>query len=931
MKKKFINGLLLVALFVGFTGSMVSCKDYDDDKIGVVIGGLSNLETDLKAALEAQKKALQDQIDALQGELNTCKTTCAEFRALVENTYLTISSFNEFKDNLGNIYYTKQEVDDKLKNGYYTKEEIDAMFAALNFYTKSEIDEMMEDLRSKVTAEAIAKTIADLLAAENKTLTDALNNYFINDPVVVEYLKNGKGADIIKEHIAQALIEVNNSISEAKNIADQALKLAEDNKDEIDGLKGEIEGLKTLVGTLQDKIISLGNDLDKVRETANAAKAQAEANSLLIANLQSGYELLDGRVSSLENGLASMADEISAVKDEIAAMKEKALADSLAADALHREMLETISGLVSGMERNAETLGELKEDFENYKDEVSDALEALQDNIDTLTESINAQSAALKQLAGYVKNALAKFITGITINGTYCPAFGQFSLPVGIRSNVLVAYYGQLDDYGVQFPTARPAYYALPAANQWEMITDEDIEMIGALEQVEGYIEGGNGNKVIVAKDGNEGNAGTLYLTVNPTNRNFEGTQFEMINSRNESSYFKLSALAKSDGLLTWGYTRAGIDEQSENGFYEAKATIKADDINKSDRNFINYNFDDVKAAVKDILKYKKYGDGLSLTKMFNAVYNNISDLLEADAVKATWADDSLGVLSVISQYDIAAAAIKPLSFAFAKDVDPIDIPGLGTVEGFIDELIDNINFEFPTLDIARYTIVDIEEVDATSDGRVTFKITLDKDGQQEWITVQVRYSISGNFDNWKQELIDLVEKANDYIAELNDLSINGIKDKVKKALSDYIDEINNNYVRFLTLNKYLQPVLVVKANGYYARLSESHNYPARVDKANIVLIPTTYNAEILAPAYKKFLAVTNVSKDAVSAKGGDATCKNILDEANEQDSFKKVIEGGFTTIEFEAQAGYTYEILYSAVDYAGKVATKKFYVKVNE
>ena len=907
MKKKFINGLLLVALFVGFTGSMVSCKDYDDDKLGVVIGGLSNLETDLKAALEAQKKALQDQIDALQGELNTCKTTCADFRALVEKTYLTISSFNEFKDNLGNIYYTKQEVDDKLKNGYYTKEEIDAMFAALNFYTKSEIDEMMEDLKSKVTAEAIAKTIADLLAAENKTLTDALNNYFINDPVVVEYLKNGKGADIIKEHITQALVEVNNSISEAKATANEALELAKANKIRIDGLEASVD-------TLGTKIISLGEDIDQVREMANAAKAQAEANSLLIENLQKGYELLEGRVGNLE--------------DEIAAMKEKAYADSLAADALHREMLETISGLVSGMERNAETIGQLKEDFENLQYEFFYAINYLLDQIDALAETIDSQTAALQQLTGYAKNALAKFITGVNINGTYCPAFGQLALPIGIRSNVLVAYYGQLDDYGVQFPTARPAYYALPASSQWEMITDEDIEMIGELDQVEGYIKGGNGNKVIVANDGNEGNAGTLYLTVNPTNRNFEGTQFDMINSRNESSYFKLSALAKSDYLLDWGYTRAGITEQSENGFYEAKATIKAEDIHKSDRNFVNYDFDEVKEMVKDIRNYK---DGISLTQLFNTVYGNISNLLEADAVKVSWTDDSLGVLSVISQYDIAAAAIKPLSFAFAKDVEVNGVPGLGTVEEFIDNVIDRINFEFPTLDIARYTIVDIEEVDVTADGKVTFKITLAKDGKEEWITIQTRYSISGDFDAWKQELIDLIEKANDYIADLNDLSINGAKDKTKKALSDYIDEINKRFARFLTPNKYLQPVLVVKANGSYARLSESHNYPARVDKADIALIPTTYNAEILAPAYKKFLAVTNVSKGAVSAKGGDATCKNILDEANKQDNFKKVIDGGFTTIEFEAQAGYTYEILYSAVDYAGKVATKKFYVTVNE
>ena len=62
MKKKFINGLLLVALFVGFTGSMVSCKDYDDEKVEDLRAKLNDAETSLRTALEAQKKALESEI-----------------------------------------------------------------------------------------------------------------------------------------------------------------------------------------------------------------------------------------------------------------------------------------------------------------------------------------------------------------------------------------------------------------------------------------------------------------------------------------------------------------------------------------------------------------------------------------------------------------------------------------------------------------------------------------------------------------------------------------------------------------------------------------------------------------------------------------------------------------------------------------------------
>ena len=927
MKKKFINGLLLAALFVGFTGSMVSCKDYDDEKLGGVIGSLSNLELSLKDALEAQKKALQDQIDALQGQLNDCKKTCADFRALVEKTYLTINEFNTFKDNLGNIYYTKTEVDEKLKNGYYTKEEIDKMFGDVNgkfdgYYTKAEVDQLLEELKGYIDAEAIAKTIADLLAAENKTLTDALNNYFINDPVVVEYLRNGKGADIIKEHITKALIEVNNSISEAKAIADEALKLAKANEIRINGLE---ESVKTLQGDL----ITLGNDLDEVRETANAAKAKAEANSLLIENLEVGYDLLEERVSQLENDSATMMGEIEAMKNEIAAMKEQAAADKLAADALHREMLETISGIVSTLDKLGSSIDEINEDIDDIYYYLADLyinmatlgdLTAILKNAD-VQELLNNAREVLDNIQD-VQLLFNKMLTGIEVNGTDNPMFGSFALPVGVRSNVLVAFYGQTDAYGIQFPTNRPAYYA----NGESGITDEDIEMIGSLSNVEGYINKA-GERIIVAKDGAEGNAGTLYLTVNPTNRDFTGTEFELINSQNETSAIVLSGLAKSDKVLNFGYTRAGVNEQSSNGFYEAKATLSQADVNNVEHAGVDINT--LKDIVDNIRNYKD----INVTNLINDVYSILTDICEAKAVKGTWKDNDGKAYSVVSQYALAATAVRPLSFAFAKDVTYEKIPGLGIIDNIADRFINELVSQFPYLADYEISNIELKTLDLET-LEIEVIATVTKNGVTK--TADLKCHISKYVDKVDgityQNVADLIEDLNDFFAQFNTISVDSIAAKVRKSLTSFFDELNNRYGHYFNPNKLMQPVLLIKANNNYARLSAMANYPAHVDKTTLALLPTTYNAEIIAPAYKKFLAVTNVSKDGLSAKGGDAACKSILDEANEQENFMKVIESGFNDfIEFNAKAGYTYEILYSAVDYDGKVAAKKFYVKVNE
>ncbi|MCR4603397.1 MAG: hypothetical protein K5683_07700 [Prevotella sp.] len=996
MKKKFINGLLLAALFVGFTGSMVSCKDYDDEKVVNLEGKLN----DLKAALEAQKQLLEGQISALSTEITNCKATCASFRELVEKTYLTISEFNTFKDGLGNIYYTKAQVDEKIKAAfeqcytkaeidalfakYYTKEQIDSMFYTKeqleamfgkyytkeeidamikNYYTKTEIDQLFtEKLKDFITKEAVGQTIIELLEKGDQALINALNTYFL-DPIIEQYLKDGKGADIINDHINKALIEVNTKISEAKSLAQQAKDLADANKLEIEGLKASVDALSS-------NIVKLGEDLDKVRETANDAKAKAEANAILIAKLQESYSAIEGRLSDLEGDFSIMTDNLNEISDELKAMKEKAFADSLAADALHREMLETISGLVTAVgELDLQVTGlevvvvsltgavsdlqgdvsdlqgdvsdlqgdvsDLQGDVTGLKGDVSELLNKvgdLQSRLDEAVESINANADAIAKLTGVLNNVMAKFITGIEINGTYNPMFGSFSLPVDIRSNVLLTYYGQLDDWGIEFPTMRPAYYALDIdeSDTKHKLTQEDIDIIGGITP---FTMAGNQN--IVSKmenDGttSEGNAGTLYLTVNPTNRDFTDTQFDLINSRNEVSAFSLSNLAKSDHLLTFGYTRAGVASQSENGFYEAKATLKAEDLGNAES--LKFDVDAAKDIVDDIRNYK---NGINVTRIMSSIYEGISSVIEAKAVKTTWTDD-LGTRSLVSQYSIAAAAVKPLSYAFAKDADDYNgVPGLGIIHEIADHFLNEITDKFPSLAKYEITHLELKNFDASTMS-ITLLVTVTKNGVTK--TEDATFNLSSivtlgpdsNID--AEDIQGLVDDLNSWFAQYNTISVDSLSSKISRTLQSFLDEINDRYGHYFNPNRFMQPQILVKANGSYARLSESANYPAHVSAGKMYLLPTTFNAEILSPAFKKFLAVTNVSKDGASAKDGDSTCKSLLDEANTQKGFKQVIDGGYNGfMEFTAKAGYTYEILYSAVDYAGKVVVSRFYVMVNE
>ena len=179
MKRKFINGLLLLALFVGFTGSVVSCKDYDDEKLGNLDGRVADLENDLRA-----------KIADLQTQLSNCQQTCKDFRDATNEKfklYVTIESLNSTLTN----YYTKGETYNKteIENlfttklaDYYTKAQIDEMLKNLDQYaTKTElealqnnlqgqIDGLKEELKKYATIEALNKTQEDLLAKDAENL-----------------------------------------------------------------------------------------------------------------------------------------------------------------------------------------------------------------------------------------------------------------------------------------------------------------------------------------------------------------------------------------------------------------------------------------------------------------------------------------------------------------------------------------------------------------------------------------------------------------------------------------------------------------------------------------------------------------------------------------------------------------------------------------
>jgi hypothetical protein len=119
----------------------------------------------------------------------------------------------------------------------------------------------------------------------------------------------------------------------------------------------------------------------------------------------------------------------------------------------------------------------------------------------------------------------------------------------------------------------------------------------------------------------------------------------------------------------------------------------------------------------------------------------------------------------------------------------------------------------------------------------------------------------------------------------------------------------------------------VASTDSKVSVLSQSKENPtSAVGVSELTLYPTTYTLELLAPAYKKFVAVT----DVLNADGSNASNYVALGQAanNNGTNLAQVVEGDVLCKLKNPQKDHIYEITYTAIDYFGWVSIKKYYVR---
>lgn len=582
------------------------------------------------------------------------------------------------------------------------------------------------------------------------------------------------------------------------------------------------------------------------------------------------------------------------IKDGVFADKER-----IEAAIQGSEAYKNLKGKVDGVDGRLQAIEKLRLTDSIAAKKITDALN---NRLDSVSGSLD------KALNSLVEQKL----DGITVNATENPVTGYWNASfTGLNLKLASSFYG----------------VAAEGNEDWDV----------------------KANQVL----GKGGNAGYLYVSLNPTEIDPSLVKVELVNSQGEPAKgFELGEIDNTDKVLTFGTKAATV---SANGFYQVPV-IASDPQNDG----VEFDKGALAAAAKNALnelRNPKEND-LDLSMIASALYKNIP-VLTAYGVKAEYylynpntetLELTKTVKHAVSDYDIAAFAVKPVSFNFLKDNATLDKLSDWAVENFrlpslsskLDKVIDALNVEISydkADEFYTYSVITPNGLFCQQDGNdvVIYGQGTDLnngqliDGELYRIknaTVEKKFISTGGS---AAEFVFVIKTKDSTIADLlasANKQIAGKLQPIKNVLSNVNAKWENVIAKVNPLlkkvaskigsaNKLLQPtILYVDQNGNPNTLSTIGGRLGTrfVGTGATTLYATSWTAELLAPAYKKSISVLE--------KGATVTLTNGKSAA-------EPFDGSVNKVIFNAEKAGTYTIVYKAIDYSGVEVEKTFNVVV--
>mgnify|MGYP002729745778 CR=1 FL=1 len=574
-----------------------------------------------------------------------------------------------------------------------------------------------------------------------------------------------------------------------------------------------------------------------------------------------------------------------------------------------------------------------EEAAEKFTKALNKRLEKIEGSVSDEAKAREKVQAVYDQAFDYLVN---KNLTSIAINATENPVLGYYNAAfLGSKLNLVSSFYG-----------------TAAAQNQdWDITKGEFL---------------------------NNGDAGKIYITLNPNEIDPECiTDLKLVDSQgNEAKGFKLgdeegNLIKTTDKVLTYGFTKAA----SANGFYEVP--VRATDPANDD---FSLNKGELKEAAKNIVAklQNPKKSNLNLSQIATTLYRSVNNQLKAYTVKATYylydptvtnEDGTKGALvekhQIAPTYDMAAFAVKPLSFNTLKDNQSLKNLGLALDKYMLPTLSDKLGKFMDALDfqiknengkqIKMYSMLSAKNIRCWEEGNdviisngndtYTLKNTkiakdlsswnLNTDVFQyvpEWggyaytnlaVGESERLFIFETTDNTIDELIGSInEQIGTKLQPVKDAITNAATkwDNAITPVNNLLHKINANIGN---VNQLLQPTMLYKStktNSWNTLSTLKGKLGTRMTgTGSTVLVATSWTGELLAPAYKKSVYVKgNPAGAKVTLMDGKTPAKKFAG------STQKVL---FTAT--PAAKGKSYTVVYEAVDYSGVPAKKEYHITV--
>lgn len=665
-------------------------------------------------------------------------------------------------------------------------------------------------------------------------------------------------------------------------------------------------------------------------------------SALLVGGASTFVSCTDHESDSAYNTSISLADAIAKEKQALIEITNK-----LETKADHAADKTALEGRINENKRLIDGLGEKFGDYASLDAAIAASKAYTDEKVSAASEILNQQ---IEQLRGADETARQQLKTAlmekITANGeaisneadarqqlqdNYDMAFDFLinknlnSIAINATENPVLGYYNAAF-IGSQLNLAASFYGTAALNNQdWDIAKGDFL---------------------------NDGNAGEIYVSLNPTEIDPRCiTSLKLVDSQgNEAKGFELGQqLQNTSRVLTYGFTKAA--SVSSNGFYAIP--VKAVDPANDD---FSLNKGELKEAAKNVIAklQNPKESSLNLSQIATALYRSVNNKLKAYTVKAEyylWNPETMELVkksAVAPTYNMAAFAVKPLSFNTLKDNQNLKNLGLALDKYMIPTLSDKLGKFMDALDVKVelsedqqnlnvYTIVALADVKVKYDEE-TKKAWFEKngapiDGSEIKNVTEVELITSTDLEGGHVQNVYKIKTTDSTIADvvkaLNDqlgTKLQPVKEAIQNAANKWdsaIQPVNTLLhkinAKIGNVNELLQPTMLYKnsnTDDWNTLSTLKGKLGTRMTgTGSTVLVATSWTGELLAPAYKKSVYVKESGADVTLMDG--------------KTSAKTPFSGSVQKVLFTAKDKGNYTVVYKAVDYSGVETTKEYNITV--